>query len=191
MALFRKDGNQGQGRRAGDRNQNALVRQGQQQQPQVMRDPYQLIQRDPWQLMREMMIDPFRMFQQLAPWGDVGRQFQETAWNPSFEVRETDDAMILEADLPGARQEDLEISLVGNNLQISGKREREEERDEGMVHTFERSYGQFARSFVLPDDADPDKVSCDLKDGVLKVVVHKREGAGRRRKIQIGSGSKS
>lgn len=60
-----------------------------------------------------------------------------------------------------------DISLAGNSLQIHGKRDREQEHDEGTVHTYERSYGSFTRSFALPDAADLDKIKCDLKDGVL------------------------
>jgi HSP20 family protein len=183
MGILKKDGNEPQRQR---RTETALARP---EQPQmVMRDPFQMMTRDPFQLMREMMIDPFRVFQQMAPWGET----REMIWNPSFEVRETDDAFIFKGDMPGVRQEDLEISLVGNNLQITGKREREQESDEGTYHTYERSYGQFSRSFALPEAADLDQVRCDLKDGVLTLVVPKKAGtAPQRRKVQIGSGSKS
>lgn len=192
MAFLRRDGNQNQGNpnpRRNDQNQNALVRSD---QPQLMRDPFQMMQRDPFQLMREMLIDPFRVFQQMSPWSDIGREGRELMWNPSFEIRETDDAFLFKGDMPGVRQEDIDISLVGNNLQISGKRDREQEQDEGTLHTYERSYGQFSRSFTLPETADVDKVRCDMKDGVLTLVVPKKAGtAPHRRKIQIGSGSKS
>jgi len=185
MAILRRESNQNQG--AGRNDQSALARQD---QPQVVRDPFQLMMRDPFQLMREMMTDPFRAFQQLSPWGESGRERREGLWNPGFEVRETDDALIFKGDMPGVRPEDLDISLSGNNLQISGKREREEEKDEGTLHTYERSYGQFSRSFVLPETAELEQVRCDLKDGVLTLVVPKKAGsAPQRRKIQVGSGS--
>jgi HSP20 family protein len=192
MAILRKDTNQSpQGQQRND--PNALARQG---QPELVRDPFQLMRSNPFQLMREMMVDPFRLFQQMAPWGDVlgreGREGRELLWSPSFEVRETDDGYVFKGDMPGVKQEDLEISLVGNSLQITGKREREQESDEGTYHTYERSYGQFSRSFALPETADLDKVRCDLKDGVLTLVVPKKEGtAPQRRKVQIGTGSKS
>lgn len=190
MGILRRDSNENRIRR-NDQNQNALVR-SEQQSPQLVRDPFQLMQRDPFQLMREMMIDPFRVFQQMAPWVDYGREGRELMWNPSFEVRETDDAFIFSGDMPGVKDEDLDISLVGNNLQISGKRERDEEHDQGTMYTYERSYGQFQRSFGLPDTADFDKIRCDLKNGVLSVVVPKKAGtAPQRRKIQIGSGTRS
>lgn len=153
----------------------------------LSRDPFQMMMRDPFEVMRQMMSDPFRMFSQMSPFfgRDVG------AWNPGFDVRETDDALIFKADLPGIRNEDLDISLTGNQLTVSGKREHEQEQDEGRYHSYERSYGSFTRSFALPEYADLDKIRSDLKDGELTLVVPKKPGtAPQRRKIQIGSGAK-
>jgi HSP20 family protein len=200
MAILKKDGGtQHQGQQQRRPEQGALTRP---EHPELvrgpfqsMRDPFQMMMRDPFQLMRDMMSDPFRVLQQLSSWGDVGfgglgregREGRELVWNPSFEVRETDDAIVLKADVPGVRQDDLDIQLVGNNLRISGKREHEQEQEEGTLHTYERSFGQFSRSFVLPEFADLDKVTCDLKDGVLNLVVPKKAGTTpQRRKIQIG-----
>ena len=182
MAILRKDGNENQ--RQPTRDQNALTRK--EQQNELVRDPFQMFARDPWQMMREMMIDPFRVFQQMS------NQGREVALNPQFEVRETDDAFVFKGDMPGIKNDDLDISLVGNNLQITGKRDCETESGEGTWHTYERSYGSFTRSFALPESADLDKVRCDLKDGVLTLVVPKRAGTQpHRRKIQIGGGSKA
>lgn len=154
---------------------------------QLARDPFQLLMRDPFQLMREMIMDPFRMFQ-FSPWG-MGR---DVGWNPGFEIRETDDAFVFKADMPGIRNEDLDITLVGNQLQVSGKREHEHDQQEGRFHTYERSYGSFSRSFSLPESADLDNIRSDLKDGVLTLSVPKKPGSSpHRRKIQIGSGSKA
>jgi HSP20 family protein len=150
------------------------------------RDPFQMFMRDPFELMREMMVNPFRMFS-MSPW--MGR---DLSWSPSFEVRETDDAFVLKADLPGVRPDDLEISLMANQLTIRGKREQEKEEGEGQYHTYERSYGTFTRSFALPESADLDKIRSDLKDGELTILVPKQAGTSpQRRKIQIGSGQKS
>jgi HSP20 family protein len=157
----------------------------------LMRDPFQVM-RNPFQLMREMMIDPFRMFG-MSPW--LGRG--EVSWHPTFEVRETDDAFVFKADLPGVRNEDLEITLTGNQLQISGKREHEQEQEqgEGQFYAYERSYGSFVREFALPESADLDTIRSELKDGVLTLIVPKKAGsAPQRRKIPIsagGTGTKS
>jgi HSP20 family protein len=155
---------------------------------QLVRDPFGMFGRDPFQVMREMMADPFRMFQ-AQPWTRAGR---EIGWNPGFEVRETDDAFLFKADLPGIRHEDLEISLSGNQLEISGKREHEQEKEEGQYYTYERSFGSFSRSFTLPESADLDKIRSDLKEGVLTLVVPKKPGTSpQRRKIQVGAGTKA
>lgn len=194
MAIFKRDGSEGQRQRGGE--QGSLMRREPSQrdpfQSMMVRDPFQMMMRDPFQMMREMMVDPFRMFQQMAPWMEPGREGREMMWNPQFEIRETDDAFLFKGDMPGVKTEDLDISVMGNNLQISGKREREAESDEGTMHTYERTFGQFSRSFALPDSADIDKIRSDLKDGVLTLVIPKRPGsAPQRRKIQIGSGTKA
>jgi len=116
-------------------------------------------------------LDPFRMLRDLGGW-EAFREIE--SFNPSFDVRETDSAYIIIADLPGVQEQDLEVSVAGNRITVSGKRE-EERRDEGdQYYAYERSYGSFARSFTLPDGADPERVSADLKGGVLKITAPKR-----------------
>lgn len=189
--LGKRDG--GQGQQGGSESQERL--QTQRNQPQrgevsrrdpfqeLMRDPFQLLTQDPWQVMREMMVDPWRMLRGMGRGGGM---------NVGFDVRETDDAFIFKGDIPGMRAEDIDISLAGNQLRISGNRQHEEEHEQGQMHTYERSYGSFTRTFALPESAELDKIKCDLADGVLSVVVPKRAGTSpQRRKIPIGSGSKS
>lgn len=154
---------------------------------QLMRDPFALLTRDPFQVMRDFMMEPLRMLP-LWPWG-AGR---EVMWNVGFDVRETDDAFLFKADLPGIRPADLDITLTGNQLMITGRRDQEQEQDEGRVHAYERTYGSFSRSFSLPESAELENIRSDLKDGVLTLVVPKKAGAApHRRKIQVGTGSKS
>jgi HSP20 family protein len=138
--------------------------------------------RDPFQAMRELMRwDPFRS---MAPFNRG-----ERGWAPDFEVRETKDSFVFKADLPGTNKDDLDISIVGNRLQVSGKREEEEETREDTYYAYERSYGTFTRTFTLPDAADTEHISSNLKDGVLTLVVPKTTES-KARKIQIGSGEK-
>ncbi len=142
---------------------------------------------DPFQAVREMLqFDPFREMAPILP------QF-ERAWMPSFEVRENKDGYVFVADLPGVKKDDLEVSLTGNRLQISGKRDEEKETKNDTLYTYERSYGSFSRAFTLPDTADIDHVRTDLKDGVLTLVVPKKPEA-QAKKIPIAvstSASKS
>jgi HSP20 family protein len=184
MASAKTDGNQPAQQQA-PQSQNVPVRTEQPQQAQrgeLMRgDPFQLLMRDPFQLMHDMLVAPLRTL--------TGLTGRDLTWSPSFEIRETDDAFVFRADMPGMRDEDLDISLIGNQLQITGKRDQEQEQDEGRYHTYERTYGSFARVFALPDSADLDKLRAELGNGVLTLSVPKKPGsAPQRRKIQIGSG---
>lgn len=196
MANPKTDGNQGAQQQTPQQSQNVPVRTEQQpQQAQrgelmrrdpfdlLARDPFQLLMRDPFQLMRDMLVEPFRLLQ---PGWLGGRG---VTWTPSFEIRETDDAFVFRADMPGVRTEDLEISMIGNQLQISGKREQEQQQEEGRYHTYERAYGSFSRVFSLPDSADADNIRAELNNGVLTLSIPKKPGsAPQRRKIEIGAG---
>ncbi len=122
---------------------------------------------EPYRLLREMLRwDPFAEMEPVLP----GRAF-----TPAFEVKETKDAYVFKADLPGVKEEDLDVSLTGNQLVVSGKREEEREQEEGdRFYAYERAYGSFSRSFTLPAGADGDHVNADLKGGVLTLVVGKK-----------------
>ncbi|ATB35296.1 heat-shock protein Hsp20 [Cystobacter fuscus] len=124
---------------------------------------------DPFEVMRDLLQwDPFRELPRGVAGGAV------TGFLPSFEVKETKDSYVFKADLPGVKQEDLNISLTGNRLTLSGQR-NEEKRDEGETHyVHERGFGSFSRSFSLPEGIDAEHVQAELKDGVLNVVVPKK-----------------
>ena len=109
---------------------------------------------------------------------------------PRFDVKETKEAYVIQADLPGVKDDELEVSLSGNLLTISGKRE-EEHREEGeSYYTIERSYGNFVRSFTMPDGVDSESVNADLKQGVLTVRIPKKPDAQPKR-ISIGKGTEN
>ena len=118
--------------------------------------------------MRDVLRwDPFRELE-AAPAGDYG------LFSPSFDVKENKDGYVFRADLPGVREEDLDISLTGNRLTISGKREQEKHEQGDTYYASERSYGSFSRAFTLPDGTDGENVKADLKNGVLQVIVPKK-----------------
>jgi HSP20 family protein len=140
--------------------------------------------RDPLQPVREAMQDWMRWdpFQAMAPL--AGRTFAD-AFEPSFDVRETTNAFIIEADLPGVKPEDVDVTLTGNRLQISGRREAEEETRQGTYYSCERFHGSFTRAFTMPEGIDADNATTDVKHGVLTVTLPKRPEAQPRR-ITIG-----
>lgn len=127
---------------------------------------------DPFGLMEAITRwDPFRELERAyAP--VVGRVLA-----PDFELRESKDAFVLRADVPGMKQDDIDISVVGNRVTVSGKRE-EEKREEGeRYHVLERSYGTFTRSFTLPETCDFENITADLKEGVLSLTIPKKAEA--------------
>lgn len=145
--------------------------------------------------------DPFRVMDQLLRWDPLQgalpmvQQTRQMAFVPQFEVRETQDGYIFKADLPGVKDSELDISLTGNRLTVSGRREAEEQKAGENFHLYERSYGSFSRSFTLPDTADVNQCKADLKDGVLTVTLPKRSEA-QPRKINLsptttGAGGKA
>jgi HSP20 family protein len=135
---------------------------------------------DPFRVMDALFrFDPFR--------GEWGGLTQGAEFMPRFDVKETKDAYVIKADLPGVKEDDLNVSVNGSMLTISGKRE-EEHRDEGdRYYAIERGYGEFARSFTLPDGVDADNVSAELKNGELTLRLPKKPEA-QPKKITIGKG---
>ena len=138
---------------------------------------------DPLRVMRDMLRwDPFREMAPMFP------ELERASFNPSFDVTETKDGYVFKADVPGVKQEEIEITTMGNRIQITGKRENEQESKTDTVYTYERQYGSFSRSFTLPDGADVEHAKSELKDGVLTLVVPKQVGA-QAKKIAISTGT--
>ncbi|HSM91960.1 MAG TPA: Hsp20/alpha crystallin family protein [Anaeromyxobacteraceae bacterium] len=133
---------------------------------------------EPGTLEPSRLIDPFEMMNELMHWdpfrelGVVGGR--GVAFVPTFEVKETKDGYVFKADLPGIREKDLDISLTGSRLTVSGQREEEQKKEEERYFTYERTYGSFSRSFTLPEGVDPDNVQAELKDGVLTLSIAKK-----------------
>ena len=136
--------------------------------------------------------DPFRMMNVLLRWDPFGGEMRHMAsggeFAPRFDVRETKSGYMVLADLPGVKEEDLGVSLTGNKLTISGRREEEQSHEVGPYIAIERAQGTFARTVSLPEDADSERLTADLKDGVLTVRVPKRREA-QEKKIPIGKRS--
>jgi len=136
--------------------------------------------------------DPFKVMEQLMRWEPfaepVLRGRAEVTFAPRFDVKETKEAYLFKADLPGVKEEDVEIGLTGNRLTISGHRQSEEHKEGDNIFTLERSYGSFSRAFTLPDTADTEKAKAEMKDGVLSITLPKRTEA-QPRKVSINKPS--
>jgi HSP20 family protein len=107
-----------------------------------------------------------------------------STWAPSLDIKETKEELVVTADLPGMKKEEIQLKVENGTLSLSGERKIEEKKDEEGWHRVERSYGSFYRSIALPQGVDESKVRAEYKDGVLKVSIPKSETA-KPKSIQI------
>ena len=105
-------------------------------------------------------------------------------WSPAVDVAEEKERLLVRAEIPGMRKEDIEIQLTDGVLSIRGERQFEQSSEERNYHRMETSYGRFVRSFALPRSIDPERISAEYRDGVLEISIPKREEA-KPRQIQI------
>jgi HSP20 family protein len=98
------------------------------------------------------------------------------AW-PAIDVAEEEDAIIVRAEVPGCKADDINISVHGNMLTISGEKKLSEEKKEKSYYHVESSYGSFKRELTLPTDVDQSKIDATCKNGVLSVILPKAEKA--------------
>jgi HSP20 family protein len=129
--------------------------------------------------------DPFRDLVSLRE--KMNRLFEETftsrgeekdlvagTWTPSVDIYETENALILSAEVPGIDENDIEIKIEDNTLTLSGERKFEKETKEESYHRIERAYGSFYRSFTLPNYINQDKIEAHHENGVLKITMPKK-----------------
>jgi len=122
---------------------------------------------DPFHWMRDLMgWDPFR---EMTPYAAQ----PASGFFPTFEIKETKEGYFFKADVPGVKEADLDVTLTGNRLTVSGKRESEKREHTDTFYAYERSYGDFTRAFTLPEGVDFNSLYADLKDGVLTLFIKK------------------
>jgi HSP20 family protein len=105
-------------------------------------------------------------------------------WTPVVDITEDAGEYLIKAELPEVKREDVKVTVENGMLTLSGERRLEKQESGRKYHRVERAYGSFVRGFHLPDDADPDKVSADFKEGVLQIHLTKKEAA-RPRQIEV------
>jgi HSP20 family protein len=127
--------------------------------------------------------EPLRQLRNVFGWDPFAEMAPYTlepatvTFTPAFEVKETADAFVFRADVPGLKESDLEINLLGDRLTISGKRENEKREVNETYYTYERSFGSFHRTFTLPTGVNGDATKAELNAGVLTVTLPKRPEA--------------
>ena len=130
--------------------------------------------------------DPFRDLGSLQDrmnrlFDDTGRGWRSeepaatTTWSPAVDIFETEGEIVVKAELPGVDRKDITLHLENNVLALKGERRFEKETKEENYHRVEREYGTFSRAFALPAAVNADKVAAEYKDGILKIVVPKKE----------------
>jgi len=136
--------------------------------PERWRPRRSIIAWRPWQDLEEVewhLEDLFK--RQLLKSGD------ERAWMPAIDVFEKDDKFVVKAELPGMKEEDINVSVVGDTLSIRGEKKGETEVKEEDYYRSERTYGSFYRWIPLPSTVDADKIEACFEDGVLEITLPK------------------
>ena len=132
--------------------------------------------------------DPFRDLSTLQDrmnrlFDDAGRGWRNdepsatTSWSPSVDIFETEGEIVVKAELPGMDRKDIVLNLEKNVLTLKGERRFEKETKDDNYHRIERSYGSFSRAFSIPATVEEDKIRAEYKDGVLRIVLPKKEQA--------------
>jgi HSP20 family protein len=141
--------------------------------------------------MNYLTFDPYREFSRILGGSttparrDREEEMSLGAWIPPVDIHEDQEKLVLTAELPGFKQDQIEIQLEGGVLTIRGERRFEDEKTNGKnYHRVERSYGHFVRSFTLPNNVDRENVRARFSDGLLHIEIPKREEA-KPRQIRI------
>lgn len=139
--------------------------------------------------MSLIRYEPFGLLTQLQR--ELTRAEGSTAtaeWSPSVDIREEPDKFVIHADVPGVNPDDIDIHMENGQLTIKGEKKAEETTEEKNYKRIERTYGSFYRRFGLPDSAQADQITAKCKNGVLEIVIPKRESE-QPRKIKVTSES--
>lgn len=139
---------------------------------------------DPFRELRGLQDEMNRLFMTSVPRGFGQEDLASGGWSPSVDIYESENEIVLEAELPGMQREDFEVSIENNVITLKGERSFEKNDQGDNYHRVERAYGAFTRSFSLPRSVSADGTSADFKNGILKVSLPKKEEA-RARKIEV------
>lgn len=154
-----------------------------------------IVRYDPFRDLRTLQEEVNRLFSTNLTRGFGEEGIGRGAWNPSVDIYENKDQIVLEAELPGMKRDDFELSVENNVITLRGERQFEKKEESDNYHRVERSYGSFTRSFTLPQSVSAEGATAEYRNGVLRVTLPKREETKARR-IKIsdegtGTGAKT
>jgi HSP20 family protein len=141
---------------------------------------------NPFAVMRRMSEEMDRAFAQF--YGQQGGRGAQSGWLPAVEVSEREGQLLVHAELPGLKPEDVKVEVTQDALVIRGERKYEHEQHTGRTHHSERRYGEFYREIALPEGANAEQARAQFRDGVLEVTIPVPQQASKRREIPISSG---
>jgi HSP20 family protein len=145
-----------------------------------------LVKWDPFRELEEVSNRLNRLFGRSPSRAESGQEMLAVAdWSPSADISETDAAYLIKAEIPGVKKEDVKVTIQDGMLTMQGERKMEKEEKGKKFHRIERSYGNFVRSFRLPDDADENSVKAEFKDGMLDITVTKSAKASKNKSIDV------
>lgn len=131
----------------------------------------------PFAMMREFTDEMDRVFGGHTP--------AMQGWAPAVDIQRCNGDLVVKAELPGLKKEEVKVEMTEHTLIIEGERKREHKEDHEGFHRYERSYGNFYRSIPLPEGAKTDQVKAELTDGVLKVSIPIPEAKKNVREVKI------
>jgi HSP20 family protein len=140
-----------------------------------------IVRYDPFRDLRSLQEEVNRLFT-----GNMARSFDEEgiargSWSPSVDIFENKEHIVLEAELPGMKREDFDLSVENNVITLRGERHFEKKDETDNYHRVERAYGSFTRSFTLPNTVTAEGAIAEYTNGVLRVTLPKREETKARR----------
>jgi HSP20 family protein len=134
-----------------------------------------IVRWDPGRDLDSLQGDVNRLFDSFFGRREAGQATAARRWVPAMDLAETDDQLVLRADLPGLKRDDIEIEVKDNVLTVSGERKAEHEQKGEGFHRIERSFGRFSRSLGLPRGIDAKSMTASFENGVLEVRMPKPE----------------
>ncbi len=132
-----------------------------------------LVRYDPWSLVDRLQGDLDRLAGQRARYVDDETAGATTDWVPAVDIKEEDARFLIEADVPGVKPDDIEITMEDGILTLRGRREAESRTEREGYRRVERVTGRFFRRFTLPDTADAEAIEAKFNNGVLEVSIPK------------------
>ena len=153
-----------------------------QSRPEVLQPAFpvgRLFSLNPFAIIREFASEMDQVFHG----GEPGAELQ--TWAPRVDMQQCGGNLVVSAELPGLKREDVKVEVAGDILTIQGERKQEHKEDHEGFHRWERSYGHFYRSIQLPEGARTDQVKAELKDGLLKVSIPVPDSVKKAKQIPV------